>query len=99
MLLLHDELAACGHQISSKVMATRLLLKLLIAYDSLFQSLITSTRPTPITWEELLPVVQQIALCIQDKTTSDASTGTTALVSTSSGGGGASGQSGWLYTF
>ncbi|KAI5073804.1 hypothetical protein GOP47_0011817 [Adiantum capillus-veneris] len=96
MLLLCDELAACGHQISSEGMATWLLLKLPDTYDSLFQSLTTSTRPTPITWEELLPTVQKIASLIQDRATSDALASASALVSTS--GGSARTVWFWLYT-
>lgn len=57
---LREELAVCGKSISSEDMAVRLLAKLPERFDSLFTSIVSSVCATPITWEELLPMVLQV---------------------------------------
>ena len=82
---LREELAVCGKQISTEDMAVRLLAKLPPAYDSLFSSIVTSPRATPITWEELLPMVMQVEGRVSSRTLP--SGGDTALASTQKGKG------------
>ena len=67
---MREELAVCGKTISSEDMAVRLLAKLPSQFDSLFSSIVSAARATPITWEELLPMVMQVEGRLSSRTSS-----------------------------
>lgn len=49
-------------------MAIRLLSKLPERFDAYFQSLVSSPRPVPVTWEEVLPSIMQIESRFEERT-------------------------------
>ena len=67
---MREELAVCGKSISSEDMAVRLLAKLPSQFDSLFSSIVSAARATPITWDELLPMVMQVEGRLSSRTPS-----------------------------
>ena len=67
---MREELAVCGKSISSEDMAVRLLARLPSQFDSLFSSIVSAARATPITWEELLPMVMQVEGRLSSRTPS-----------------------------
>ena len=67
---MREELAVCGKSISSEDMVVRLLAKRPSQFDSLFSSLVSAARATPITWDELLPMVMQVEGQLSSRTPS-----------------------------